>query len=95
MPVGGGGVAKNLPRLREAFEAAGRDPSAIQIVPFGSFVDEGKLEYYRTIGVTEVVLRVRPPHDEASVLRALDELAQFVPDGQQPEGRAGAVAHGR
>ena len=36
IPIGGAGVAQALPELRRAVEAAGRDPSTLHVVPFGT-----------------------------------------------------------
>src|SRR6266511_3082814 len=47
-----------LPDLHRACDAAGRDPATIRIVPFGTVPDPGKLEYYASIGIDEVVLRI-------------------------------------
>ena len=77
MPFGGASMSKTLPDLRAAMEAAGRDPATLEIVPFGTLPTEGKLDYYRTLGVTEVVLRV-PAGDRDVVLSALDELMPFL-----------------
>ena len=80
MPIGGAGVSAALPSLRAAAEAAGRDPAEIEVVPFGTVPDEGKLEHFRTLGVSEVVLRV-PAGSEASVLACLDDYVRFIPSG--------------
>jgi probable F420-dependent oxidoreductase len=77
IPIGGGGVRKALPDLHRAFEEAGRDPATIRIVPFGTIPDPGKLEYYESLGIGEVVLRVFP-RDADDVLRQLDEHANLV-----------------
>lgn len=77
IPIGGAGLREALPQLRDAWEAAGREPSALEIVPFGTLPDEGKLAYYRSLGVTEVVLRL-PGGDRSEVLRALDAFAALV-----------------
>src|SRR3954468_1531353 len=58
IPIGGAGVRTALPELREACESIGRDPSTLRIVPFGTIPDEGKLEYYSSLGIEEIVLRV-------------------------------------
>ncbi len=58
MPVGGSGLAESLARLRAAFEARGRDPGTVRVVPFGTVPTQAKLEHYRDLGVDEVVLRV-------------------------------------
>ena len=77
IPIGGAGIRAAMPDLERACEAAGRDPATLQIVPFGTVPDAGKLEYYESIGVTEVVLRL--PGDGADrVLPMLDEYATLV-----------------
>ena len=73
MPIGGAGIRAALGDLRGRWEERGRDWSAAKIVPFGVLPDEGKLDYYASIGCTEVVLRVpTAPRDE--VMPALDEF---------------------
>jgi len=74
IPVGGGGLTESLPRLRAAWEAEGRDPGALEVVPFGTLPTPGKLEHYRNLGVTEVVVRV-PDGSRDAVLPELDRLA--------------------
>jgi probable F420-dependent oxidoreductase len=76
IPIGGAGMREALPRLRDAWAAAGRSKEP-EIVPFGTLPDEGKLAYYREIGVTEVVLRL-PSADRDTVLAALDHHAQLL-----------------
>ena len=63
IPIGGAGVRAALPDLARACEARGRDPETLRIVPFGTVPDPGKLEYYESIGVTEVVLRLPVRHE--------------------------------
>ena len=77
MPIGGGGVARALPELRAAVAEAGRDPAALEVVPFGTIPDEGKLEHYESLGVTEVVLRV-PSGSPAAMLHVLDDYARYL-----------------
>jgi hypothetical protein len=77
IPIGGAGVRAALPDLHRACEAAGRDPAAMRIVPFGTLPDPGKLEYYASIGVTEIVLRV-PTGDADTVLPILDDHAALI-----------------
>ncbi len=77
IPIGGRGVRAALPDLHRACEAVGRDPAALRIVPFGTVPDPGKLEYYESIGVSEVVLRL-PSADEATVLRTLDRYVTLL-----------------
>jgi probable F420-dependent oxidoreductase len=77
IPIGGAGVRAALPELQRAYEDAGRDPGAIRIVPFGTIPDPGKLEYYASLGIDEVVLRIpQGPRDE--VLPVLDHHAALV-----------------
>ena len=77
LPIGGAGIREALPDLQRAFEARGRDPAAIEIVPLGVFPTEAKLDYYASIGVTEAVLRLpSAPRDE--VLPVLDAYAKFL-----------------
>jgi probable F420-dependent oxidoreductase len=77
IPIGGGGVRAALPELHRAVEAAGRDPATVRVVPFGTVPDPGKLEYYSSLGIDEVVLRV-PVAGRDVVLPVLDEFAELV-----------------
>jgi probable F420-dependent oxidoreductase len=77
IPIGGAGISKALPELRRAFEARGRDPDALQVVPMGVFPDAGKLAYYREQGVTECVLRL-PSAERDRVLPVLDAYAAHL-----------------
>jgi probable F420-dependent oxidoreductase len=77
MPIGGAGVAGAVDELRRAVEGAGRDPGALEIVPFGTVPDEGKLAHYRAIGCSEVVLRI-PSGPDDDMLRTLDAYARYV-----------------
>jgi probable F420-dependent oxidoreductase len=77
IPIGGRGVRAALPDLHRACEAVGRDPAELRIVPFGTVPDPGKLDYYESIGVTEVVLRL-PSADDATVLGILDRYVALL-----------------
>jgi probable F420-dependent oxidoreductase len=77
IPFGGAGIRTALPELRRAFEACGRDPRLVRVVPMGVFPDEGKLAYYREQGVTECVLRL-PSAPRERVLPVLDDYARHV-----------------
>jgi probable F420-dependent oxidoreductase len=77
IPIGGRGVRAALPDLHRACEAVGRDPAELRIVPFGTVPDPGKLDYYESIGVTEVVLRL-PSADDATVLGILDRYTNLL-----------------
>lgn len=76
IPIGGAGVRAALPELRRECEQRGRDPQTLRIVPFGTIPDPDKLEYYESIGVTEVVLRL-PSHGRDRVLPVLDEYGEL------------------
>lgn len=77
IPIGGAGVAKALPDLRQAVEDAGRDPATIRVVPFGTLPNAEKLGYYGSLGIDEVVLRV-PSAPADTVLPILDDYAKLV-----------------
>ena len=77
MPIGGTGLAAALEGLRAAVAERGRDESALHIVPFGTIPDAGKLEYYESVGATEVVLRL-PSKARDEVLPVLDDYTQFL-----------------
>jgi len=78
VPIGGRGLGDAVPRLRALAEAAGRDPAGLDVVPFGTIGGQGKLEHYASLGVTEVVLRIRAG-DPASMRAELESLAPLVP----------------
>ena len=77
IPIGGRGLREAIPRLVALAEKAGRDPSRLCVVPFGTLAEKEKLEHYARLGVTEVVLRVRAG-DPASVRAELESLAPLV-----------------
>lgn len=77
IPIGGAGLQRSLPELRRAFEARGRDPGDLQVVPMGVLPDRGKLEFYAKLGVTEAVLRL-PSAPRDVVMPVLDDYARFV-----------------
>jgi len=77
IPIGGAGIRTALPELHRAVEAAGRDPATIRVVPFGTIPDRGKLDYYESLGIDEVVLRV-PVGGRERALPVLDEYSELV-----------------
>jgi probable F420-dependent oxidoreductase len=77
IPIGGAGVKAALDDLQRECEKRDRDPATLRIVPFGTIPDPGKLDYYRSIGIDEVVLRI-PGGDATRVLPYLDEYANLV-----------------
>lgn len=78
-PIGGGGVRAALPDLQRACEEVGRDPSEIRLVPFGTIPNAEKIEYYASIGIDEIVLRI-PGGDASAVLPLLDKYGALVED---------------
>ncbi|WP_106398115.1 TIGR03619 family F420-dependent LLM class oxidoreductase [Actinocorallia populi] len=77
LPIGGAGIREARPRLEAACEKAGRDPSTLSVIPFGTLPTHAKLEYYQALGIEEVVLRVRGgTRDE--VLPVLDSYREFL-----------------
>lgn len=77
IPIGGAGLKEALPTLHAACDASGRDPAGLRVVPFGTVPDRDKLDYYATLGIEEVVLRV-PGAGRDKVLEVLDGYAGFV-----------------
>ncbi|MEV7533762.1 LLM class F420-dependent oxidoreductase [Streptomyces hydrogenans] len=78
MPIGGRGLSESLPVLRAEWERAGRDPKALQVVPYAVLPSAGKLAHYAELGCEETVLQL-PPAGEDEVLRVLDAYAEFLP----------------
>ncbi|HVT41579.1 MAG TPA: TIGR03619 family F420-dependent LLM class oxidoreductase [Acidimicrobiales bacterium] len=78
IPIGGSGLAEAVPRLRALAAEAGRDPSALAVVPFGTIADEGKLAHFAGLGVSEVVLRINAG-DEGAVRAQLESLVPLLP----------------
>jgi probable F420-dependent oxidoreductase len=77
IPIGGSGLTDAIPRLRSAFETAGRDPSALEVVVFGTLPDHGKLDHFASIGVTECVFQL-PSAPRDRVLPVLDRYAKLL-----------------
>jgi probable F420-dependent oxidoreductase len=77
LPVGGAGLREALEDLRKAFDTAGRDPAELHLVPMGVLPTTEKLDYYRSLGVTEVALRV-PGAGRDEVMPVLDDYAQYL-----------------
>lgn len=77
MPIGGRGLTEAVPKLRAAWESAGRDADALQVVPYAVQPSPGKLAHYADLGIEEVVLQL-PPAGEEEVLRTLDAYAEYL-----------------
>ncbi|GHB04920.1 TIGR03619 family F420-dependent LLM class oxidoreductase [Streptomyces termitum] len=91
MPIGGRGLGETLPVLRDRWERAGRDPGALQVVPYAVLPTPGKLARYAELGCEETVLQL-PPAGEAEVLRVLDSYATHL--GRPVPGGGGRSAPG-
>ncbi|MDK1345970.1 LLM class F420-dependent oxidoreductase [Streptomyces sp. 378] len=77
LPIGGRGLGESLPVLRAAWADAGRDPQALQVVPYAVHPTPGKLARYADLGIEEAVAQL-PPAGEAEVLKTLDGLAAHL-----------------
>ncbi|MEU9947187.1 LLM class F420-dependent oxidoreductase [Streptomyces sp. NPDC047939] len=77
LPIGGRGLTEAVPVLRTAWEAAGRDPKDLQVIPYAVLPSPGKLAHYADLGIEEVVLQL-PPAAEPEVLRTLDAYAEYL-----------------
>ncbi|MFE0511608.1 TIGR03619 family F420-dependent LLM class oxidoreductase, partial [Streptomyces sp. NPDC058964] len=80
LPIGGHGLSESLPVLRSVWADAGRDPAALQVVPFAVLPTPGKLAHYAELGVEETVVQL-PSAGEPEVLRVLDEYAPYLTGG--------------
>ncbi|MET9464363.1 TIGR03619 family F420-dependent LLM class oxidoreductase [Streptomyces sp. NPDC006544] len=77
LPIGGGGLTESLPVLRQVWEAAGRDPKSLQVVPYAVQPTPGKMGHYADLGIEEVVLQL-PSETEPEILRVLDGFARYL-----------------
>jgi probable F420-dependent oxidoreductase len=77
MPIGGRGLDEALPRLRDAWQEAGRGPADPLVVPTAMYPSAGKLARLRDLGVDEVIVQL-PPTGPDEVLRTLDDYAQYL-----------------
>ncbi|MGW0294555.1 LLM class F420-dependent oxidoreductase [Streptomyces tuirus] len=77
LPIGGRGLGEALPVLRTVWADAGRDPRALQIVPYAVHPTPGKLAHYADLGIEEVVAQL-PPGRESEVLKALEAYQPYI-----------------
>lgn len=77
MPMGGSGLRKRIPELFARAEAVGRDPAELRIVPVGSRLTPGKLEYFETLGIAEIAIGL-PSGTADEVLPELDGYAKYL-----------------
>jgi probable F420-dependent oxidoreductase len=78
IPIGGAGLTEAVPRFRAEAAAAGRDPSTLRVMTFGTLPTPEKLAHYAAIGIDECVLRL-PSAGRAEILRTLDSYAPYLP----------------
>jgi probable F420-dependent oxidoreductase len=64
-------------RLRQAAEAAGRDPATLSITVFAAPADAAALAAYREAGIDRVLLEV-PDKSRDETLRAIDNITPLV-----------------
>ena len=77
IPIGGSGLEEAVPRLRQRFEDAGRDPSKLRVVPFGSHPTDAKLDHFESVGVTECVFRI-PSASRDVVMPILEDQSGLI-----------------
>jgi probable F420-dependent oxidoreductase len=79
IPLGGSGLASAVAELRGVVAARGRNPGALEIVPFtsGAAVTPAKLDVFQRAGATEVVFEIEVT-DRSTVLAQLDRLAELI-----------------
>ncbi|MDX3226340.1 TIGR03619 family F420-dependent LLM class oxidoreductase [Streptomyces sp. ME19-01-6] len=77
LPIGGRGLTEALPALRRVWRETGRDPAALEVVPYAVRPAPGKLAHYADLGIEEVVVQL-PAGGEREVLRTLAAFAQYL-----------------
>ena len=76
-PSGEPGSATRCRRCGPRATRSDDDPAEVRVVPFGTVPDSGKLEYYASLGIDEVVLRL-PAAPRDVVLPVLDRYTPAV-----------------
>ena len=76
-PRGGFDVVKGVTHLRQMAEKAGRDPSTITTIVFGSANDAKVLESYDKAGIQSALLAI-PDDSRDEILRYLDKIAPLA-----------------
>ncbi|MFJ8230794.1 TIGR03619 family F420-dependent LLM class oxidoreductase [Streptomyces sp. NPDC094448] len=77
LPLHGAGLRETLPVLRTAWEDAGRDPAALQVVPYAVTPTPERMEAFAELGIEEVVM-LMPAEEGDGMLRALDGFARYL-----------------
>lgn len=76
LPIEGyGSVTDHLPKLRQAFTDAGRDPESALVSVYSCAGNPATIEAYEEAGVDRAVCWL-PPADEPTLMSALDELTE-------------------
>lgn len=76
-PRGGFDVVKGVAHLHQMAEKAGRDPSTITTIVFGSANDAKVLESYDKAGIQSALLAI-PDESRDEILRYLDKIAPLA-----------------
>jgi probable F420-dependent oxidoreductase len=76
-PRGGFDVVKGVAHLRQMAEKAGRDPSTITTIVFGSANDAKVLESYDKAGIQSALLAI-PDDSRDEILKYLDKIAPLA-----------------
>jgi probable F420-dependent oxidoreductase len=77
MPIGGRGIAAKRDDLARACAQHERDPASIKIIPFGTIPDAGKVDYYASLGIDEIIIGLTyGPAD--TVVPEMDKYAALV-----------------
>ena len=76
-PRGGFDVVKGVAHLRQMAEKAGRDPSTITTIVFGSANDAKVLESYDKAGIQSALLAI-PDESRDEILKYLDKIAPLA-----------------
>ncbi len=72
IPIEGyGDIIGKIPRLKDAFEKAGRNPDEVIVSVYSSNGDPDMVRQYRDAGIARVIVTL-PPVEEDQVLAALD-----------------------
>jgi probable F420-dependent oxidoreductase len=78
IPVGGHGLAGDVAKLRDRVSAEGRDPEALEVIPFTSgSTNHGKVDALQKAGATEIAFDVSSD-DPIGVLDSVERIGAFV-----------------
>lgn len=77
LPIGGRGLKEQIPQVRDALVAAGRDPDVFTFHVYGSKPDADQLRFFAEIGVHRTSFWL-PPAGRDQVIPVLDRLASLL-----------------